>query len=144
MKNLLLIPLFFIFNLNVIGQIQDSTCICNKQHPIKNMAFIVEDMAVYPGGNEALKKLIQTNIELDSTSIGKVSIFFIINCKGQTCGYSVVNKRGKLPANTEQQLLEAFGKMKIWQPAKQNGNAVDMSFTVLMTVIDGTMSFDNL
>lgn len=141
MKYLLL--LIFIYPFYLFGQNPDTTCICGKQAPKIGNPMFVEEMPVYPGGYEAFKNFIKSNVKLDSGENGEIEISFIISCKGTTCGFTVLSKVG-LSTDTEIKIIEILKKMDKWAPGKQNNTSVDVPFKISITITYGILKFNGI
>lgn len=139
MNHLLLF--LFIYPFVIFGQnaIIDTTCICGKRAPkiTKTSFFVVQEMPVYPGGYEALKKYLKTNIKLDSTENGKILIGFIISCKGNTCGFRVLDKEGPLSLDVDAKIIDILKGMDVWEPGKQRFATVDVPWKIPITITKG-------
>jgi len=97
--------------------------------PVYTMA---EKMAVYPGGEFALRKFLDENIKYPEEAValgisGKVYIGFIVNSKGKVVFPKVV--RGLSP-ELDKEAIKIVSQFPTWQPAIQNGTPVSMSYTV--------------
>ena len=142
MKKLLFVFFVLAYPILLFGQSQDTICICGKLIPKIDTPIMVEDIPRYPGGKEALKKLIATNIELDSKENGKINISFIISCKGSTCGIKVLSKDG-ISTNTENQVIKNLKSMDVWRPAKQRNNAIDIAYKISITITNGFIELNS-
>jgi hypothetical protein len=129
---------FFLF-----AQKQDTTCICGSLTPDISKPIIVEIMPEYPGGKEALKHLIESNIILKKTSNGKIEITFLIGCEGSTCGIEVI-KNDQISKDIEDQLIKILRKMEIWKPAKQRDKPIDVAYLISVSVNNGILSFNRI
>lgn len=94
--------------------------------------YVVEDMPEYPGGEEALRndlsKAVKYPDEAKKKGIsGKVYITFIVNESGKIEDPKIV--RGVDPV-LDKEALRAIQTLKTWEPGKQKGKAVKVSYTV--------------
>jgi protein TonB len=94
--------------------------------------FIVEDMPEFPGGDAALNKYL--NGEVDYPTIaqengihGRVYIKFVVNTDGSVTDVEIM--RGVDPS-LDKAALKVVRDMPKWTPGKQRGNPVRVSFTV--------------
>lgn len=138
-----LIPLLLICSLSLLGQEPDTICICSKRVPKVDKSIMVTEMAEYPGGYKALKHFIRTNLSMDSTENGKIQTHFVISCKGKICAFSVSNSEG-LSRNMEDKIIEVLKRMKNWKPAMQNSQAVDILFTISLSINNGVLKFGDI
>jgi TonB family protein len=124
------IKLFFsiVFLLNVI-LCQAQT----KENKSKDgVYFIVEEMPVYPGGDEALRNDIATNItypeEAKKAGIqGKVFVTFVVDELGKVTNSKIA--RGVDPA-LDKESLRVMNDLKTWKPGMEKGKAVKVSYTI--------------
>lgn len=94
--------------------------------------FIVEEMPEYPGGELALRKHIGSSVEYpvaaqDKGIQGKVYVTFVVSKDGTVVNAKIV--RGVDPSLDAEALRVVNGLPK-WQPGKQKGKAVNVSYTV--------------
>ncbi len=95
--------------------------------------FVVEEMPEYPGGEEALRNYIATAVNYPEVAqkagvSGRVYVTFVVADDGtvrdaklaRTSGYSIL----------DDEALRVVSEMPEWQPGKQRGQAVNVSFTV--------------
>ena len=96
---------------------------------------IVEKMAKYIGGKEALVRDIKNNLVYPQKAKeemieGRVIIKFVVKKDGSTCCYSVVRSSDSV---FEQAALQAVTKLGKWEPARNNGKPVNSYFTLPVT-----------
>lgn len=96
---------------------------------------IVEKMAEYIGGKEALIRDIKSNLVYpqkakEEMMEGRVFVKFIVKKDGSTCCYSVVRSSDSV---FEQAALQAVTKLGRWEPAKINGKPVNSYFMLPVT-----------
>ena len=94
--------------------------------------FIVEEMPEFPGGEEGLRKFIADNIkypeEAEQKNIqGKVYVQFVINREGNV--EDVKLAKGVDPL-LDEAAMNIVKSMPQWNPGKQRGQYVKVSFTV--------------
>jgi len=140
--SLILLLSVIVFPSFLYGQETDTTCICGKWSPSTNSSVIVEETPSYPGGYQAIKNLIDTNITIDTSINGKVELSFIISCTGNCCRFIIESNHGNISVSTEQKLIESLKKMGKWNPAKQRGKNVNAPFKVSITIINGNLKIN--
>lgn len=94
--------------------------------------FIVEDMPEFPGGEMALRKYIANNIEYpqvaqDNGIQGKVYVTFVVSKDGSVANAKIA--RGIDPA-LDKEALRVVNSLPKWEPGKQRGENVNVSYTV--------------
>jgi TonB family protein len=94
--------------------------------------FIVEDMPEFPGGETALRNEITTLIQYPGIAVendiqGKVFVSFIVDKSGQITNAKIA--RGVHPA-LNKEALRVINSLPNWEPGKQRGQAVNVSYTV--------------
>jgi protein TonB len=94
--------------------------------------FIVEDMPEFPGGELALRKWIASNINYPTIAQengiqGKVYVTFVVGKDGKVNNATVA--RGVDPS-LDKEALRVVNMMPAWQPGKQRGKPVNVSYTV--------------
>ncbi len=94
--------------------------------------FVVEEMPVYPGGDEALRKDLAANIkypeEAKKAGIqGKVYVTFVVDEHGNVTNAKIA--RGVDPS-LDKESLRVIKELKAWSPGKEKGKAVKVSYTV--------------
>jgi len=93
---------------------------------------IVEEMPQFPGGHQAMMKYIGANVKYPAKATlekaeGMVVVNFVIKSTGKVEEVKVV--RGVHPA-LDAEALRVINNMPDWQPGKQHGEAVDVSYTI--------------
>lgn len=94
--------------------------------------FVVEEMPVYPGGDEALKQLIIDNVKYPEQAMkdkvqGKVYVTFVVNENGGVQDAKVV--RG-VNSELDAEALRVVKLMEKWTPGKEKGKPVKVSYTI--------------
>jgi len=92
----------------------------------------VEQMPVFPGGEEALMKYISGEVKYPEDAKkagkqGKVYISFVVNKTGNVVDAKIV--RGAFPS-IDQEALRVIGNMPQWTPGKEKGENVSVQFTL--------------
>jgi protein TonB len=95
----------------------------------------VEQMPVFPGGQEALLKYIAQNIKYPALALrnqveGKVFIAFVVGPDGQVSDVKVQKGIG---AGCDEEAARVIKNLPKFAPGKQNGRAVSVSYTVPVT-----------
>ncbi|RYU83857.1 energy transducer TonB [Hymenobacter persicinus] len=95
----------------------------------------VEQMPVFPGGQEALLKYIAQNIKYPALALrnqveGKVFIAFVVGPDGQVSDVKVQKGIG---AGCDEEASRVIKNLPKFAPGKQNGRAVSVSYTVPVT-----------
>lgn len=98
----------------------------------ENVFFIVEDMPEFPGGEMALRKYIANNIKYpqaaqDNGIQGKVYVTFVVSKDGSIANAKIA--RGVDPA-LDREALRVVNSLPKWEPGKQRGENVNVSYTV--------------
>jgi len=93
---------------------------------------VVEQMPTFPGGEEALKTFIVTNVKYPAIARekgiqGKVFIKFVVTNTGSITNAKVV--RGVDPS-LDQEAIRVVESMPNWKPGMQNGENVVVSYTI--------------
>ena len=115
-----------------------------------NEVFLVpEEVAEFPGGNAALMQFLAKNIRYPQAALengvqGRVIMQFIVNTDGSCSDFKIIRntaaassekpigaaKLTKARARLEKEALRLLRAMPYWKPAKQQGKAVRMQYTL--------------
>ncbi|QIX63502.1 energy transducer TonB [Hymenobacter lutimineralis] len=95
----------------------------------------VEQMPVFPGGQEALLQYIGKNIRYPALALrnqieGKVFVNFTVGPDGSVTDVKVTKPLG---GGTDEEAVRVIKTLPRFAPGKQNGRAVSVSFTVPVT-----------
>lgn len=90
----------------------------------------VEEMPMFPGGENEMLKFIGKNIKYPSTArenniSGIVNISFIVDPKGDIKNIQLLRGIG---GGCEEEAIRVIKTMPTWKPGKQNGQAVNVQF----------------
>jgi protein TonB len=94
----------------------------------------VEEMPVFPGGEEGLMKYLAKNIqypamEKDANIQGVVYVYFVVNKDGKVSNVEV--KRGvKGGPGLDKEAIRVISSLPKWTPGKQNGRPAMVSYTL--------------
>ncbi|GAA4455941.1 TonB family protein [Rurimicrobium arvi] len=93
---------------------------------------VVEQMPEFPGGEDALYKFLQDNVQYPpkATNAGKegtVSVKFVVNEDGSISNVEVARPIG---FDMDEEAIRVVKKMPKWKPGKQNGKAVKVYYRV--------------
>jgi protein TonB len=100
---------------------------------VENKIFqVVEQMPEFPGGEEALMKFIQNNInypdmERENDIQGRVVVGFVVNEDGSLSDISV--KKG-VSSGIDKEAVRVVKKLPNFKPGKQQGKAVRVSYVL--------------
>jgi len=94
--------------------------------------FIVEYMPEFPGGEVALRTFIANNIEYPAIAQengiqGRVYVTFVVTKDGSVANAKIA--RGVDPI-LDKEALRVVNSLPKWQPGKQRGQEVNVSYTV--------------
>ena len=101
-------------------------------HEKEQVYEVVEQMPEYPGGKKALMEFIAQNVRYPEDAkrekiTGKVFVNFIVDKTGKVKSIKIV--RGVAPS-LDKESVRVIGLLPDFQPGKQNGGAVNVSYTV--------------
>lgn len=94
--------------------------------------MIVEQMPVFPGGDEALRRFLATEVKYpviaqENGIQGRVFVSFVINKNGEVTDVKVARP---FDPNLDKEAVRVVKSMPKWQPGMQRGRAVRVSYTV--------------
>ena len=94
--------------------------------------FVVEDMPEFPGGEAALRNEITALIQYPAVAVendieGKVFVSFIVAKNGEITNAKIA--RGIHPT-LDKEALRVINSLPKWEPGKQRGQVVNVSYTV--------------
>lgn len=103
----------------------------NKE-PENPVFFQVEEMPEFPGGHGALRTFISNNVRYPKVAQengiqGKVYVTFVVDSDGSITNAKIA--RGVDPS-LDQEALRIVNELPKWQPGKQRGQFVKVSYTV--------------
>ena len=92
----------------------------------------VEQLPVFPGGEDALMKFLSTNIHYPASAAekrieGRVILRFIVRKTGEVSDVEVI--RGLSP-DCDQEAIRVISMIPKWPPGRQNGRDVSVYFTI--------------
>lgn len=122
-----LLVLFLI--LSTLNRVNAQTIDGNKTAPL----IFVEQMPVYPGGQEAMMKFLQENIIYPNDArkekvTGKVILQFIVTDEGKIT--EIENMKAGVDKRLVDEAIRVVGLMPDWQPGSQDGKNVFVKFTL--------------
>ncbi len=94
--------------------------------------YIVEDMPEFPGGEMAFREYIANTVKYPVVAQekgiqGKVYVSFVVTKDGGVADAKIA--RGVAPS-LDQEALRVVNNLPKWQPGKQRGKAVNVSYTI--------------
>lgn len=95
----------------------------------------VEEMPTFPGGSEALLRLISASIKYPQEAVdngiqGRVTLRFVVSSDGSVKRVEIL--RGVHPV-LDEEAIRVVSALPKWKPGKQNGKAVPVWFSVPVT-----------
>lgn len=107
-----------------------------QKEVIDNKVYqVVEDMPVFPGGNNEIARYLVNNIQypteaLENGVMGRVLVQFIVEKDGSVSNAKVVRAVHPL---LDKEALRVVNSMPKWTPGKQRGKAVRVKYTIPIT-----------
>jgi len=104
-----------------------------KENKSKDGVYlVVEEMPTYPGGEEALRNDIATNVKYPEDAKkagiqGKVYVTFVVDEKGKVTDAKIA--RG-VSSSLDKESLRVVSELKTWIPGKDKGKVVKVSYTL--------------
>lgn len=94
--------------------------------------YSVEQMPQYPGGENEMMKFIYANLKYPVLAqemgvSGTVIINFVVDREGKITNIKVIRSLG---SGCDEEAVRVLGKMPSWNPGKQGGKTVRVSFTL--------------
>lgn len=122
------VPITFILQSNKTSNDE----LVTKEKPADNTFVIVEEMPEFPGGIEALRAFIKATIKYPAAALengiqGKVYVKFVVTKTGGVANATVA--RGVDPI-LDKEAIRVVESMPNWKPGKQNGQNVDVYYTI--------------
>ena len=114
-----------------VVEVTNNTVIETKDETAE-VFLIVEEMPVFPGGDEELRKFIASNIKYPEIAKengvqGKVYIYFVINAEG---GVEQIEIKRSVDPYLDKEAIRVIQSMPKWTPGKQRGRPVKVAYTV--------------
>ena len=111
---------------------QQEIAVVEEEEETQEVFFIVEEMPVFPGGEEALRKFIAQSVKYpviaqENGIQGRVFVSFVVNQKGEVTNVKVARP---FDPNLDKEAVRVVQSMPKWSPGKQRGKAVKVSYTV--------------
>ena len=104
----------------------DYTDVILNQKFVPNHIFdVVEQMPVFPGGNDSLLSFVSKNLKWPNTDAdvqGKVIVRFVVNTNGSISDIMVIRS---LELHFDNEAIRVIKKLPKFIPGKQNGKAVN-------------------
>ena len=97
----------------------------------------VEQQAGFPGGEEALRKFLKDNMTYPAVAQengiqGKVFLKFVVNKSGEVSDIQVIRS---IDSSLDKEAIRVVKLMPKWVPGKQNGQAVNVYFTLPVSFV---------
>jgi len=103
-----------------------------EESPAAEVFMVVEEMPEYPGENEAMNKIISSNLHypkeaLEENIQGRVIVQFVVDEQGKITDAKVLRGIGH---GCDKEALRVINAMPNWKPGKQRGKPVRVSYTL--------------
>jgi periplasmic protein TonB len=126
---------FDAFDANQNDAIKIATIVGNKEEEEedKQVFLIVEDMPSFQGGTiENFRNYIQATVKypalaMENSISGTVYVSFVVNRRGEVSNINIV--RGVDPS-LDEAVISALKQAPKWEPGKQRGKPVNVSFSI--------------
>lgn len=127
---------FDAFDANQNDAIKIATVVGNskeEEEEDKQVFLIVEDMPTFQGGTiEGFRNYIQANVKypalaMENSISGTVYVSFVVNRRGEVSNITIV--RG-VDASLDEAVINALKQAPKWEPGKQRGKPVNVSFSI--------------
>ena len=94
--------------------------------------YDVEQMPEYPGGVEALKTFVASNVQYPEEAkkngiSGKVYISFVVDKSGKVTDVKVARS---VESSLDREAIRVVEQMPAWKPGKKDGHVVNVGFTL--------------
>ncbi len=101
-----------------------------SQDSEKEVYTVVQDMPVFPGGDDALRNFIEENLQPPAEATekrihGAAIVSFIVRHDGKLDDIKPVSMLG---GGLEEEAVRIVRAMPNWEPGRHQGNAVDVEF----------------
>jgi TonB family protein len=102
------------------------------QEKIEKVYVIVEEMPEFPGGDKALRKYLEQNIqypysEIKNKTEEKVRVSFVVDTSGYTKDIRIIRGSNKTLGKAAAYVVSNMPK---WKPGKQRGKPVNVTYTI--------------
>lgn len=109
----------------------------DKKDEEEPIFVVAEEMPEFPGGERALLNFLSQNIKYPSIAAetgieGKVIVNFIVNTDGSISGARVIRS---VDQSLDKETLRVVGSMPRWNPGKQSGKLVRVTYSVPINFI---------
>ena len=120
-----------------VAELEDRKNITQEEPKEEEVFVIVEQMPEFPGGEKALRKFIANAIKYpviaqENGIQGKVYVTFVVDKDGSIKNAVVV--RG-VDASLDKEALRVVNTLPKWNPGKQRGQPVKVSYTVPISFV---------
>lgn len=121
------------YTLPIIFNLQDNTSKSEAANDAENRVYtMVEQMPEFPGGDQALRNFIASNVkypvEAQQKGIqGKVYVSFVVTKAGKVANAKIA--RGVDPS-LDKEAIRVVELLPTWTPGKQGGKEVDVQYTI--------------
>ncbi|MFM9944964.1 MAG: energy transducer TonB [Bacteroidia bacterium] len=132
-KKILFLNLFFI---SIFSNAQtDSLGKTNPPNSSESYNTLIEQQPEFPGGEQAMSTFINQNLvypkkALENSIEGTVIIRFTVEVTGELSNIIVLLNKEKLGYGLEEAAIDMIKKMPLWNPGKQNGNVVSLTYNL--------------
>lgn len=94
--------------------------------------IIVEQMPIFPGGDEALRNYVTNNVQYPEEASkkklqGRVFVSFVVDTNGSTSDVKIARSVHPL---LDEEAMRVVKSMPKWSPGKHKGKVVKVSYTI--------------
>ena len=111
-----------------------SSLLVNGQNGIQDdkVYYEVEEMPVYPGGEDGLREFIAENVQYPENAkkngiTGKVFVSFVVDKTGKVTNVEIARS---VDDDLDKEALRVIKTMQTWKPGKIDGKKVNVGFTI--------------
>jgi len=133
MKNLIkLVAMFVLLSGTAMSQVGSKPDAKQPTADKNGVYQTVEEMPLFPGGQEALMNYVRTNLKYPEQAktakiLGKVFVSFVVNAEGKVTDAKIIRGIG---GGCDEEAQRITQSMPDWKPGRQNGKNVAVQFNL--------------
>lgn len=123
-----MIKMLAVFMLHMIMAVPDGHAIGVSSPDGDDIYLVVDEMPIFPGGDEALRNFIANNIRYsENDKSGRVFVYFVVEKDGRIERASIARSVDPV---LDAEALRVVKLMPKWKPGKNKGKPVRVSYTI--------------